>query len=411
MATRQVSERTMILLVAAVQFVNILDFMIVMPLGKDFSLALDIPTSQIGWIGGSYTASAAIAGLLSSKFLDRFDRRAALAFAMLGLVLGTAAGALATGLASLMAARVIAGAFGGPATALSLSIVADVIPPERRGKAMGVVMGAFAVASVLGVPAGLELARQGGWQLPFLAVAALGVVVAACAVGMMPKMTKHLEGGVKPRLRIKVLLARPLVLLALLATSLTMMSSFVLIPNFAAYLQDNLGYPRERMGLLYLVGGSISLFTLVTVGRLVDRIGAPIVSAIGTTMLAVVLFGGFIQTGMAYPVMAVFVGFMASMSFRAVAFQTLSSRVPDPNERAGFMSLQSAVQHMSSAVAAVVASLLLQVGADGKLEGMPSVGLLSLFLALPVPVVLWLVDGRVRRRESALRQQAATTAA
>lgn len=401
----------MILLVAAIQFVNVLDFMIVMPLGKDFSLALDIPTSQLGWIGGSYTAAAAVAGLASSKFLDRFDRRSALAFAMLGLVIGTAAGALATGLGTLMLARVVAGAFGGPATALSMSIVADIIPPERRGKAMGAVMGSFAAASVLGVPAGLELARQGGWQLPFLAVAALGVVVAAAAVAMMPKMRAHLDGGVKPRLRLKVLLSRPLVLLALLATSLTMMSSFVIIPNFAAFLQDNLGYPREDMGFLYLVGGSISLITMMVVGRLVDRIGAPIVSAIGTALLAGVLFGGFITGRSPFPVIVVFVGFMVSMSFRAVAFQTLSSRVPDPAERAGFMSLQSSMQHMSSAVAAVVSAAMLSVGSDGKLVGMSHVGMLALGFGIPVPLVLALIQGRVRRRESALRETAAPTAA
>ena len=263
---------------------------------------------------------------------------------------------------------------------------------------------------MLGVPAGLELARRGGWQLPFLAVAALGVVVAACAVAMMPKMRGHLEGGVKPRLELKVLLARPLVQLALLATSLTMMSSFVIIPNFAAFLQDNLGYPRERMGLLYLVGGSISLVTMQLVGRLVDRFGATIVSAIGTALLAVVLFGGFIREEQIFPVIVVFVGFMVSMSFRGVAFQTLSSRVPDPSERAGFMSLQSAVQHMSSAVAAVVAAQMLYVLPNGTLEGMHHVGMLALGFAIPVPIVLGFISERVRRRESALSRPASTAA-
>ena len=49
---------------------------------------------------------------------------------------------------------VLAGIFGGPASALSLAIIADVIPPHRRGKAMGTVMGSFALASILGLPAG-----------------------------------------------------------------------------------------------------------------------------------------------------------------------------------------------------------------------------------------------------------------
>jgi predicted MFS family arabinose efflux permease len=59
---------------------------------------------------------------------------------MLGLVLGTLSGAFAQGLGTLMLARVIAGAFGGPATSLAYSIIADIIPPERRGRAMGAVI-------------------------------------------------------------------------------------------------------------------------------------------------------------------------------------------------------------------------------------------------------------------------------
>src|SRR6188768_1764270 len=105
---KQPSERVLIFLVAAVQFVNVLDFMMVMPLGPDFAAALGIPTSHLGYIGGSYTAAAAIAGMFASMFLDRFDRRKALAVTMFGLVCGTVAGGFATGLHSLMAARILA---------------------------------------------------------------------------------------------------------------------------------------------------------------------------------------------------------------------------------------------------------------------------------------------------------------
>src|SRR5690349_8173349 len=103
----------------------------VLPLGPDFGEALGVPTSRIGVVGGSYTAAAAIAGVLGSLFLDRFDRRPALAVAMVGLVIGTALGGFATGLGSLLLARVVAGVFGGPATSLSLAVIADVIPPAR----------------------------------------------------------------------------------------------------------------------------------------------------------------------------------------------------------------------------------------------------------------------------------------
>jgi predicted MFS family arabinose efflux permease len=186
------SERAIVFCVGAVQFVNILDFMMVMPLGPDFAAALDIPMSQIGYVGGSYTAAASISGLAGAFFLDRFDRRNALAVAMLGLVLGTLSGAFARGLGTLMLARIVAGAFGGPATSLAYSIIADVIPAERRGRAMGAVMGAFSIASILGVPAGLELAQRGGWKMPFIAVALFGAVLGTYAYVTLPPMTGHL---------------------------------------------------------------------------------------------------------------------------------------------------------------------------------------------------------------------------
>ena len=97
---------------------------------------------------------------------------------MVGLVAGTLAGGLAHDLRQLTMARVIAGAFGGPATSIAYAIIADVIPTERRGKAMGAVMGAFSVAQVLGVPAALIVSEHFGWRMPFYGAAVLGGVVA-----------------------------------------------------------------------------------------------------------------------------------------------------------------------------------------------------------------------------------------
>ena len=46
------SQQRMVGLLAFVQFVNILDFMMVMPLGPDFSTELGIATSNLGIVGG-----------------------------------------------------------------------------------------------------------------------------------------------------------------------------------------------------------------------------------------------------------------------------------------------------------------------------------------------------------------------
>ncbi|KYF82059.1 MFS transporter [Sorangium cellulosum] len=396
--SRERSERSIIFLVAAVQFINILDFVMVMPLGPDFAVALGISMSDIGLIGGSYTAAAAISGLAGAFFLDRFDRRSALAVAMLGLVVGTAAGGLATGLPSLMAARVLAGAFGGPATSVSFSIVADVIPPERRGKAMGVVMGSFSVASVLGIPAGLELARRGGFPLPFYAVAALGLVVAGLAIFLLPSMRGHLadarpSGGALSELH--ALVRRPIVMLSYATTAVVTMASFLVIPNISAYVQFNLGYPRDRLGLLYFVGGLVSFAAMRAVGPLVDRFGSFQTGAVGAAVLVFVLYAGFFSYVPGLPVLGIFIVFMLGMTFRNVSYNTLTSKVPRPAERARFTSIQSAVQHMAAALAAFWSARMLHELPDHRLDGMPTVAALSIALTIAFPVLFLGIERRV----------------
>ncbi|MCS6913532.1 MAG: MFS transporter [Myxococcales bacterium] len=406
------SERSIVFLIGAVQFVNILDFMIVMPLGPDFAVALGIPTSKLGLIGGSYTAAAAVAGLVGSLFLDRFDRRSALAVALSGLVLGTAAGGLAVGLGTLMAARLLAGFFGGPATSLAMSIVADTIPPARRGRALGAVMGAFSVASVLGVPAGLELAQRFGWRAPLFAVAGLGLVVNAGAVLLLPPLRGHLYTAAPgSTMGLRSLLARRLVRRSYAMTAVVMMGGFVLIPNISAYLQQNLRYPRDRLGLLYMMGGLASFISMRLVGRLVDRHGPFRVGTLGCALLLLVLYTGFYAYLPGLPVTVLFVSFMVAMSFRNVAYNTLASRVPGAGERARFLSIQSAVQHVASAAGAFLSAHLLREMPDMRLQGVERIALLSMLLTALLPLLMHEVERGVLARERARNEATPLTGA
>src|SRR5437868_192734 len=295
---RQPGERTVIFLIGAVQFVNILDFMMVLPLGPFFAGPLGIPASRIGFIGGSYTAAAAISGIACSFFLDRFDRRKALGVAVAGLVMATALGGFSTGFGSIVFARILAGAFGGPATSLSLSIVADVIPSERRGKALGAVMGAFSISAVLGVPAGLELARWGGWRVPFFSVAGLGLVLVPIAIALLPPLTGHLASAKDlpaRRAGFFSLLARPTVQLSAVVTIVMMSSAFLVIPIITPYLVFNLRFPAKDLKWIYMIGGALSFGVLRIIGALVDRYGSTRLATVGTVLFLIVSWLAFVR--------------------------------------------------------------------------------------------------------------------
>ena len=399
--SRQPSERTVIFLIGAVQFVNILDFMMVLPLGPFFAGPLGIPASRIGVIGGSYTAAAAISGIACSFFLDRFDRRKALGVAVAGLVMATALGGLSTGFGSIVFARILAGAFGGPATSLSLSIVADVIPSERRGKALGAVMGAFSVSAVLGVPTGLELARWGGWRLPFFSVAGLGLVLLPIAIALLPPLTGHLAAAKSARTGFFSLLSRPIVQLSAVATFAVMASAFLVVPVVTPYLVFNLRFPDRDLKWIYMIGGALSFVVLRVIGALVDRFGSTRLAAVGTAVFLVVAWFAFVRYDPRIPVTLLFVLFMLGMNFRMAPYQTLISKVPAPRERASFMSLIGAAQHLSTSAGAVFSSVILSTGESGELVGMPRLGGIAMSVAAVVPALFWLVERRVARAAAA----------
>lgn len=386
-------ENTVLGIVAAVQFVHIVDFMMVMPLGPDFAKALGIRVSHLGVVAGAYTLAAAVSGVICSFFVDRLDRKKALVVAMLGLAIGTASGALAQDFRSLLFARVLAGLFGGPAASIALAMISDVVPPERRGAAIGTTMMAFSLASVFGVPIGLELARMGTWQTPFYIVGGLGFLVAMLTYFKLPSMIAHLADRREMSVlqSHKHLLSQPTVLLSYALTFSLMMSGFLVFPNIASYVQLNLDFPRADMGKLYLVGGLVSFAIGRYVGILVDRYGSAVLFLVGSIGFMGGLFGGFLGEPPLLGAYGIFIVFMLFGTVRNISANTLTSKVPVLEERAGFMSLQSAVHHTATAFGGIGSSRLLTTTPLGTLAGFPSLVVFStvlMFAAAICAVVL-----------------------
>lgn len=386
-------ERCILLLVGLVQFVNIVDFMMVMPLGPDFAPQLGISASELGWIGGSYTASAAVTGIIAALFIDKFDRKTALLVTLLGLTITTAAGGMAWNLSSLLVARVGAGVFGGPATSLAWAIVADVVEPARRGRAMGKVMGAFSIASIVGVPFGLEMAQLYGWRTPFLVTALMGMVVMVMVWRFMPSLRLHLEAKLErvSFAHLYDLLKKPLNLLTFVYILMAMMASFMMVPNLSAYVQYNLHYPREGLGWLYAAGGTVSYFTMRATGQMIDRFNASVTSLCSNiTYIAVLLLAFIVVWPMSVTVF--FMVFMFALGMRNVSSTTLATKIPTPQDRAGFMSLFSCFQGVGMAGGAFLSTILLHENADKSLEGMGELALIASSLSLWVPLLIWRVE-------------------
>ncbi len=241
-------EWTLLLVLAGVQFTHIMDFMVMMPLGPQFMRLLDLTPAQFGWLVSIYTFSASLCGFIAALYIDRFDRKHALLFLYGGLALSTLMCALAPGFGTLLAARAMAGAFGGILSATVFSIIADVIPEQRRATATGTVMMAFSVSAILGVPIGLYLANHFSWRAPFVLLSGLGMIFLAIAWRVLPALRSHMDHHREPHLlkQLHAIFSVPRHLNAFALIATLMFAGFSIIPYISPYLVANAGLPETR---------------------------------------------------------------------------------------------------------------------------------------------------------------------
>lgn len=387
-------ESAILFALAALQFVAIVDFMIVMPLGPQLLDDLAIDARRFSWVVSAYTLTAGLAGFLAAPWLDRVPRRPVYLFLSIGMLVGTVACGLATSFPLLLAARAVTGGFGGVHGGLALAIVADVFPPERRGRATGTLMLAFAVASVVGVPLGLTLGTRMGWQAPFFALAALGLPLVGLAAWALPPLASHVDGARRhPFARLLDTLTAPAHVRGFALIAMLMVGAFSVIPFISTSLVANVGVTQTQLPAVFITGGLLTLLTTPLIGRLVDRFGALSVFRgvvpMSAGMMLVMTHLPAVGILGAAPVTAVL---MATNSGRMVTAMSLITNSIEPRHRGGFMSVNSSVQHVASGLGTTCSGLILDGGAG---EPLRHYGLVGILAAATTLASLWLA-ARIR---------------
>ena len=270
----------MLLTMAAIQFTTVLDFMVIMPLAPQFTRVFGLSAQQFGWLISAYTFAAAIAGIVASVFIDRFERKRLLLVIYVGFVAAAIVTAAAQNLPMLLLARALAGVFGGVLYGVIFTVIGDTIPEARRGRATGVVMTSFAVSTVAGVPIALLLSNAFNWRAAFVLVAASGAINAWIARKTLPNVA-HAPATAAGEVRhdgstwteFRRTLTFPNHLRAFVFTFLMMISGFMVIPYISLYITSNIGLPEAQLPLVYLAGGVATFFTARWFGRWADRAG------------------------------------------------------------------------------------------------------------------------------------------
>jgi predicted MFS family arabinose efflux permease len=380
-------ERIILLLLAALNFTHILDFMIMMPLGNYLMPYFNISSQQFSMLVAAYTFSAGISGFLAAFFVDKYDRKQVLLLAYVGFLIGTLCCAISPTYSLLLISRVVAGIFGGLIGAQVLSIVADLIPYERRGTAMGIIMAAFSVASVFGVPFSLYLANIFNWHGPFFFVAGLGIILIPFLMRYLPKMDTHIKlaGGEKvgPLRLIKDIAQDKNQMLALALSATIMLGHFMIIPFLNPFMEFNKGFSKVQTPMIYMVGGALTLVSSPFLGKLADKIGKHrlfVMMALITTIPIALVTN--LPDFPFYQVLCITGFWFVVSTGRMIPAQAMVSNVVSSERRGSFMSINSSVQQIFVGLASVISGLIVVKRTDNVILNYDITGYISIAITL-----------------------------
>jgi predicted MFS family arabinose efflux permease len=294
---------------------------------------------------------AGVAGPLVGTVIDRGRRLAGMLIGLVGVAAGCLAGGASVGLGVFTVAMVAVALFQMTYNAAMTAWVADRVPYERRGTALGLTELSWAGALLIGVPV-LGLVIDGwGWRAPFLAVAGLNVVLAV----LLPRFVAPDAPHVPSEERRRPALHRPAIALygALGLMSLGVQTVFVV---YGAWFEDAFGFGVAAVGLASILAGLSELTGSGATVFLTDRLGKLRSVLIGAAvMIPGCALLGTVGDRSVYG-LALLAVLLLGFEFAFVSAQPLVSEL-SPDSRAATIGVSYAVITVGRAVGNLVGTL------------------------------------------------------
>ncbi|MFF8991346.1 Cmx/CmrA family chloramphenicol efflux MFS transporter [Streptomyces sp. NPDC014983] len=250
----------------------------------DIAVDLGVTVGTAGLLTSAFALGMVVgAPLMAALARNRPGRAALLGFVLL-FAAAHAVGATATGFPVLCATRVVAALANAGFLAVALTTAAALVPPDRKGRALAVLLSGTTVATIAGVPAGSVLGTLLGWRATFWAVAALCLLAAAGILRGVParRAEKGTAGGLRAEL---AQLRRPRLLLAMLLGALVNAATFAGFTFLAPVVTGAAGLGALWISVALMLFGTGSFVGVGVAGRLSDRRPGVVVAAGGPLLL------------------------------------------------------------------------------------------------------------------------------
>ncbi|MBK6274998.1 MAG: MFS transporter [Saprospirales bacterium] len=354
------NEKLILYLITFMWFCAIVDFLLMLPLGTAFMKLYKITPRQYSLLIAAFSLAGFLSSFTASMYVDKLDRKVVFIGAFGMFAVGTTLCSFATTFELMLFSRFFTGLFGGLLGGVSTAIISDIVPYERRGKAMGILNLGFGVASIVGIPFSIFIYRHSDIFWPFRLVGILSFITLIPAYYILPSLTGHINKETKTFSEITEILKNRNLQKALLFAFLLVLGHFMFISFINPYLIDNLGFKEEDTMWMYIVGGISVSLTSPRMGKFIDTLGK-------LKSFRILILFSFIpilvisHLQSASIMLALFIcAFMFIFnSGRMIAAMTLITGAPTEEQRGKFLVIRSSFIELSEGAAALIGGMIL----------------------------------------------------
>ncbi|MFF3346495.1 Cmx/CmrA family chloramphenicol efflux MFS transporter [Streptomyces sp. NPDC002779] len=252
----------------------------------DIAADLDVTVAAAGTLTSAYAIGMIVGAPLVAASARNWPRRSSLLGFVLAFAAAHAVGACTTSFAVLFTARAVAAIANAGFLAVALTAAASLVPPDRKGRALAVLLSGTTVATIAGVPGGSVLGTLLDWRATFWAVAVLCLPAALGVYRGIPAGRPEEACTDAPALRAELAqLTSPRLPLAMLLGALVNAATFASFTFLAPVVTDTAGLSELWISVVLVLFGAGSFVGVFVAGRLSDRRPGLVITAGGPLLL------------------------------------------------------------------------------------------------------------------------------
>ncbi|HZP19678.1 MAG TPA: MFS transporter [Bauldia sp.] len=241
---------------------------VVMGLLPDIARDLGVSIPLAGQLVTGYALGVVIGAPILAVATGRMERKRVLLLMVGVFILGNFISAIAPSYFLLLIARVLAAFAHGTLFGVGAIVASDLVPPNRKASAIGLMFTGLTLANILGVPLGTLVGQELGWRTTFWVITGLGVVALFPVWLLIPEMPARMTRGLAHEFSV---LRRPSVLLAIATTVFASASVFTFFTYIVPLLEQVTGYaPSDVTLVLVMIGVGLTIGIQLG-GRYADR--------------------------------------------------------------------------------------------------------------------------------------------